>query len=613
MATDPPINPYNRTPPDTESIKVGKETQKILGESLKTQQASLGLQTQAGFGKAGAAIGVIQMEALRGLRDTMDGHADALEKTAKITNDNIEKIRDAYGGLGLEEFDYIQSSAASNAVKRFQIIRFAAAETNTATMGMQQSGKELLESLTKDGVNIFDKYFDNAEQAAEKVQNVLGQLSTTYGKYVADMSDQQIAKLAFYEDSLGISADAISDLFQKQIGFAGEISLDSMDKLGVYASNLSKELNIPMKTLTDQTIRMMTNTEMFGDITVEEATRMSAKLTQLGYTYDELNQVQNKFATFSGAAQAAGTMAQLTGVQVDAMKMSYLASEGKFDELIEYQRDSLLKAGMTKEKFMAQSNSMRNAIAKAYGRSQEELAYLLSSEGRGATKADLDAIMGEADVAKEEGFERLLENLSQTKNAYDDIKKTTDKLNTKMFVESSENAYKASKGFSAMNTELQSNTNLLGTSRKKFTNLNNAYLDSVKAMSKAAKSRKGTAAELTTTITTYAASFAKEAADVLTEAEAIQKRTESVISDTEKHKERLAEIEKTTTTTEINQAAVQQAQAITGTSTPTPGAGQAEASNPLASQFNIKEGGIKVYLDGKEIAANIDTSGLILE
>ena len=90
---------------------------------------------------------------------------------------------------------------------------------------------------------------------------------------------------------------------------------------------------------------------MFGDITVEEATRMSAKLTQLGYTYEELNAVQNKFATFSGAAQAAGTMAQLTGVQVDAMKMSYLASEGKFDELIEYQRDSLLKAGFTKEKF----------------------------------------------------------------------------------------------------------------------------------------------------------------------------------------------------------------------------------------------------------------------
>ena len=79
-----------------------------------------------------------------------------------------------------------------------------------------------------------------------------------------------------------MTANEIQDVFQKQIGFTDEITLESMDKLGMYASNLSKELNIPMTTLTQSTMKMMANTEMFGDITVEEATRMSAKLTQLG-------------------------------------------------------------------------------------------------------------------------------------------------------------------------------------------------------------------------------------------------------------------------------------------------------------------------------------------
>jgi hypothetical protein len=567
----------------SESSRTAKESKQILADSLKEHQIGNEYAKQATLGKVGSALGAVQMEALKGLKDTMDGHADALERTAQATNENIEALRGAYGGLGLDEFDYIPESAASNAVKRFQIIRFAAAKTDTATMGMQQSGKELLESLTKDGVNIFDKYFDSAEEAAQKTQEVLGDLSTTYGKHVAALSDKQIAKLAFYEDSLGVSAQEIQNVFQKQIGFTEEITLESMDKLGMYASNLSKELNIPMTTLTQSTMKMMANTEMFGDITVEEATRMSAKLTQLGYTYDELNAVQNKFATFSGAAQAAGTMAQLTGVQVDAMKMSYLASEGKFDELIEYQRDSLLKAGFTKEKFLAQSNSMKNAIAKSFGRSQEELAFLLSDQRRISSQSELDAMMGKEDEAAEEGFELLLENLTQTKNAYDKVEDTVGKLNTKMYVETSENAYKASKNFSLMNTELQNNTNLLGTSRGKFTELNNAYLKSLEKLPQGKDARNIGIKDFTKSIVASAEDLSKQAVSILTEAENVQKKYASVsqnakneLNEISKTRQEIAQIEEETIKREKSQSGL---------------AGQFNAST------NVEEGAIIVNVD----------------
>ena len=46
--------------------------------------------------------------------------------------------------------------------------------------------------------------FENAEDAATNVQNILGDLSTTYGKHVAALSDKQIAKLAFYEERRSI-------------------------------------------------------------------------------------------------------------------------------------------------------------------------------------------------------------------------------------------------------------------------------------------------------------------------------------------------------------------------------------------------------------------------
>ena len=603
-----PLSSYNKTNTASEQLETSKQTRDSVQEGVKVQKESLAMQAQATFGQVGTALGTITMEALKGLKDTMDGHADALERTSKATNDNIEAIRSAYGGLGLDEFEYIPESAASNAVKRFQTIRYAAANAESATMGMTQTGAELLNSLTKSGINIFDKYFNSAEDAARKTQAILGTVSTTYGKQVAELSDKQIAKLAFYEDSLGVSAETIQNMFQKQIGFTEEITLESMDKLGVYASNLSKELNIPMTTLTNSVMNMMSNTEMFGDITVEEATRMSAKLTQLGYTYEELNAVQSKFATFSGAAQAAGTMAQLTGVQVDAMKMSYLASEGKFDELIEYQRDSLLKAGMTKEKFLSQSNSMKNAIAKAFGRSQEELAFLLSDQRKISSQAELDAMMGKEDEAAEEGFERLLENLHQTKNAYDDVEKTVGKMNVKLYVESSENAYKASKQFSRLNTELANNTNLLGTSQSTFTQLNDAYLESVDKLAQVNGKTVGIE-EFTDRVVGSGTELAKEAALILTEAEGIQGRLNNLSND---NSTAISQIQSQEAQTQaLEQAAVKTEQAKTNPSSAT--SASSSAAEKFQAQFNVPEGGVKVYLDGKEIAANIDLKGLGLQ
>lgn len=563
MSTDPPITSYtssNTNQQGNESLK------KIEGHQAEQNRMFKDITLR----KLGASTTVVAIEGMKGISAGLDAYADALKQTAKQTNDNIEAIRGAYGGLqkGLE-FDYVPESAVSNAVKRFQTIRYAAQGIESSTMGMASTGKELVQSLTKDGRNIFYDYFDSAEEAATNVQNILGDLSTTYGEHVSKMSDKEIAKLAFYEESLGVTAHEIQDVFQKQIGFTEEISLESLDKIGMYTSNLSQQLNIPMKTLTQMTMKMIGNTEMFGDITDIEATRMSAKLTQLGYTYEDLNAVQNKFSTFSGAAAAAGTMAQLTGVQVDAMKMSYLASEGKFDELIEYQRDSLLKAGMTKEKFLSQSNSMKNAIGKAFGRSQEELAFLLSDQRKISSQAELDAMMGKEDVAEREGFEKLLENLNQTKNAYNDTEKTLGRMTTRLYTETSEAAYKASQNFSKMNSGLATNTELLGTSQEKFSKMNTAYIDSVERTAKLDGSKVGLA-EFTKTITSEAATLTKEAGSILLEAENIQKKYQQVSEQTKGMASEVA-----TASSAVSELSA----------TPTPGEA---GSSELSAQFNQK-------------------------
>lgn len=597
MPSPPPINDYSQS--DT-----SKQAQQATIRGQKQAEEHYGFMKDVSYAQLGKASSAVGMEGLTGVKQSFDLLREGMRNMYQENIENIEKYRETYGGLKAgEEFDFVPESAVSNALSRFETVKLAfAGNDKDIRLGMQQTGAETMRNITNTNTNILQKYFDTSEEAAGKVNSILTDLTTTYGNQIAKLTDEQTVKLAFYEDSLGVSADTIQQYFQKQIGFTDEITLESMDKIGAYANNLSQQLNIPMKTLTNMTMKMMSNTEMFGDITAEEATRMSAKLTQLGYTYEELNSVQSKFSSFSGAAQAAGTMAQLTGVQVDAMKMSYLSSEGKFDELIEYQRDSLLKAGMTKEKFLSQSNSMKNAIAKAYGRSQEELAYLLDSNRRISSQEELDEMMGTSADAAEEGFDTLLENLNQTKRAFDSLEEIQAKKTRNMLEARSADAYKAAQNYSKMNTELIGNTELLGESEEKFSRLTDGIIQSMNTMSSMdAKSVNleqfaGKIKDATVGLGTTAMSVISQASDIASAEEEIGKRTVSAttqVSQAQRDLEELAGFGNSSSGT-----AGENTTNNTDNTSGVTGLGEINIPTP---ELNLNEGSIQIFIDGKNI------------
>lgn len=557
------------------------------------------------FGKIGASMAAITTEGISGVRDSFDTMGEGMRKMYEANIKNVEEYRRVFGGLRRgEEFTFVPQSAVSNALSRFETVRMAFANNDTEIkMGMEKTGAETLRNITNTNRNILKDYFDSAEDAAMKAENILTDLSTTYGNQVSKLTDEQVVKLAFYEDSLGVSAETIQSYFQKQIGFTDEITLESMDKIGMYASNLSQQLNIPMKTLTGMTMKMMSNTEMFGDITAEEATRMSAKLTQLGYTYEELNAVQSKFATFSGAAQAAGTMAQLTGVQVDAMKMSYLTSEGRFDELIEYQRESLLKAGMTKEKFLSQSNSMKNAIAKSFGRSQEELAFLLDNNRRISSQEELDEMMGSADEAEQEGFDRLLENLNQTKKAFADTEEIVNQQTKDLLSARADDAYNAAQKFSEMNVGLMDNTKLLGQSQEKFNKLADGFIGSMNQLTEI-NAKEIDVASFTSKVGQATLGLGGTAIDVMTQAkdiaEAQKQIGDAVTATTDQVTESQNALNDLSASFDANTAAEQDAQALATENAISTGLENAVVNMPTP-ELNLSEGAIQVLVDSTKI------------
>ena len=444
------------TPYELQNLQYQKENT----ENTRASKNILGKMT----GERGSEmLATIAMRAYQGAKNVFNAVQGGIADDSEFVRNNIELIREKYGGMMDEVFGYRGTSAASNAVKRYSILTDAyAKKTSEAIMGSEKTGAEVMKKITSKKGNILENLIGSPEDAVKNVESILEPLTTVYGNEMKKLSEEQVVKLAFYEESLGTSADALRNMFEKQIGFTGEMQTDSLDKLGAYASNLSDKLNIPMKKLTEMSVEMMSNTQMFGDITVEEATRMSAKLSQLGFTMEQLNAQQQKFGTFQSAAQAAGTMAQLTGVQVDAMKMSYLTSEGKFDELLEYQRDSLHQAGFTKEKFLNQSNAMRNAIADSYGRSQEEMAVLLDKNRQISSQEELTALMKEGDVAEEEGFDRLLENIDQTKMAMKDMDELYNDQRKKIMLETQRDLYAAAESQAELNTRMAETLDLVG-------------------------------------------------------------------------------------------------------------------------------------------------------
>ena len=557
------------------------------------------------FGKMGASMGAIAMEGISGVKDSFDVLGTGMNKMYEANIKNIEEYRKVFGGLRAgEAFTFVPQSAVSNAISRFETVKMAFANNDTEIkMGMEKTGAETLSNITNTNENILKKYFDSAEEAAMKSEDILTDLSTTYGNQVAKLTDEQVVKLSFYEDSLGVSADTIKEYFQKQIGFTDEITLESMDKIGMYANNLSQELNIPMKTLTGMTMKMMSNTQMFGDITAEEATRMSAKLTQLGYTYEELNEVQNKFATFSGAAKTAGTIAQLTGAQLDASKMSYLTSEGSFDELIEYQRESLLKAGDTKEKFLSQSNSLRNAVAEKFGRSQEEFALLLDNNRKISSQSELDEMMGKSEEAAEQGFDILLENLNQTKNAFKSVEEIAEQKTKDLLSARADDAFNAAEKFSKMNTGLMDNTNLLGESQEKFNRLADGFISSMNQLADI-DSTNIDLASFTSKVGQATLGLGGTAIDVMTQAKDIAE-AQKVIG--ERVSETTDEVEESQRTLNelkgafgANTAAAQESQARATETAISNGLENAVVNMP-APELNLSEGAIQVIVDSTKI------------
>lgn len=90
--------------------------------------------------------------------------------------------------------------------------------------------------------------------------------------------------------SMNFSAQEMQSFMTRQISLTGEAGNDMAREAAVYSQRLARATGDSAKFISQNLIKIIDDTERFGNVTVDEAARISVTLRQLGVGYEELGE-----------------------------------------------------------------------------------------------------------------------------------------------------------------------------------------------------------------------------------------------------------------------------------------------------------------------------------
>ena len=211
------------------------------------------------------------------------------DKTLQASKANFEpllremnELQKVYGNIKLDPNEAV--GAARDVSKRLANIR---------SFYYHEAGETMSKSLGFQG-NMIRKYFRDEGEAFQISEDILSSLVEQHSQFIATIDEETQFKLPAYTKALGISTRDVAELVEIQINRTGEANTKVLDEVAIFANGLSKATNIPMKSISANAVRIIKDTERWGDTTAEEATRISATLGQLGQTYDSFTTLTPK-------------------------------------------------------------------------------------------------------------------------------------------------------------------------------------------------------------------------------------------------------------------------------------------------------------------------------
>lgn len=344
------------------------------------------------------------------LKKTAVFAADVIDRIAKPHRQALAAIKESYGGVTM-----MGSKAANDMGTTLQgaYENFAAEYTKTNSE-LKAQNKDLLtldedfldgvpEALRgfENQVNASMLIFEDPKDAFRDYMDIVNQTARTYGAEIAENFKGHAQEIAVINKGLGLSSQQMQRIITRNIDRTGEANIDTLKEFNRFAQGVANATGKSAKMVADTMAAVISDVQNFGNVTDEEAARISGALLEIGIAADTLGKLVGKFANFDQAATAVGNLTAAFGLNLDAMEMMMLANEDQ-EQFLFRMRDAFEEQGLN---FQDMSLAQQKLISSQMGLTIEESARLFDFENEITSMEELKSAA--EDMSPEDAVRQL--------------------------------------------------------------------------------------------------------------------------------------------------------------------------------------------------------------
>lgn len=358
-----------------------KETASINLAQLKAQLGPLEKQRALLQEKKNLGITLGQEEEERLMQ--LEEETDILREQAKIQQKNIDK---ANKGLKAQEkiMGALKKAMASvyENTKSFVIAVYDAKAGLVAASG---GAMDLTSAFLAMPTAIL-----TIQEQAEAMKAVSAQM--TNFSDISKKIQPVIANQAGLFNRLGVSSQTTGEIIEigmRQMGLSGKEALNMQKQVAAAATTLG----IPVSKMMDDFKGTMPKLAKFGKQAKKEFLKLAAISKKTGIGVDKLMDSMGKFDTIDGAAEAAGNLAAVLGLNINAMDMMSM-SEAERAQHIKEQLE------MSGKQFDNMNKMEKMAAAEAMGMDVATFQKFMEGKSDAMAQASEDAQKAQGDEFK---------------------------------------------------------------------------------------------------------------------------------------------------------------------------------------------------------------------
>ena len=274
------------------------------------------------------------LQNLKGMTSDAMSMLDSLKEGAKAVDDMMltytEPLRVA--SLQIQEsFGGFRKANQEMSIGISQDLRdsydsFATNITSTTDELVAMGKEKYVVEIDGADVNLLGEAFQDADVFRDRFFGMIEAYGDTIGPALASGLKDSMEDIALFQENFGLSSQQLGDFIGIEVARTGEATTTMMDDLKKFSYGMSAQTGISAKLIAKDTVEIVSNVKQFGNVTVEEAARMSTALKQLGVEYSQLSGMVGAFQGFDTAAQKVGNLSAVFGIHLDAVEMMHLAN-----------------------------------------------------------------------------------------------------------------------------------------------------------------------------------------------------------------------------------------------------------------------------------------------